>query len=40
MTDKKCAAQSVLRSRVQVLLEVVFFAEFICSITILASMPE
>ena len=39
MKVKKWAAQSVLGSRVQVLLEF-FLAEFICSNTILASMPE
>ena len=40
MRDKKWAVQTVLGSRVQFLLEVVFFVEFICSNTILADLPE
>ena len=38
MRDKKWAVQRVLGSRVQVRLQVVFFAEFICSDTILPSI--
>ena len=40
MRDKKWAAQSVLGSRVQVLLGVRFLLNFFFSNTILASMPE